>query len=977
MRGRKQSQRPKKSSGLEDAGEAIPDSGGSCSQTSTDRGTLANVSRVAVGKLLSRASGRSLSGTRKHALHPCDLPKSTVGEDVNPAMDNKVTLEAERCNENIIVSCSGDVDVHEVNLQNSISEVLEDLDDSDWEDGCVRTLDGTESQPLTIEFSEMQQTPDSTRRKPIRRASAADKEIAEFVHKVHLLCLLGRGRLIDRACNDPLIQSALLSLLPAHLLKISPTKQLTASSLKPLVTWVHNNFRVRNQTRSEGSINSALARALEAHEGTSEEIAALTVVLFRALDLTTRFVSILDVAPIKPEAERSKYVSQESSRSSRNIFKNSTLMVDKVEPVDKDSLTSRCRDKKDNLHKSTSGDNCERNAVNLARKKIHVLDELTCTTSSSCNSKPDIPETFPPNNSQVPKRKGDVEFEMQLQMALSATAVETMPRSSSINYSNEPPLNFPSPKKLKRIVNEESASSSHGISTAVGSSKEGSPLYWAEVYCNAENLTGKWVHVDAVNMVVDGEHKVEDLAAACKTSLRYVVAFSGLGAKDVTRRYCMKWYKIETKRVNALWWDNVLAPLRILEGQVVGGSGHLEKSCIDGLMEQDKLKMSDLSDNLKQKNLLDDGNQPGKSDHNVSEGLDTDRDCSMGNQFVATRDHLEDIELETRALTEPLPTNQQAYKNHRLYALEKWLTKYQMLHPKGPVLGFCSGHPVYPRTCVQMLKTKQKWLREGLQVKSNELPAKELKRSIKKIKVLESEADDFDQGDSQGVIPLYGKWQLEPLQLPRAINGIVPKNERGQVDVWSEKCLPPGTVHIRLPRVFSVAKRLEIDYAPAMVGFEFRNGRSYPIYDGIVVCSEFKDVILEAYNEEAERMEAEERRHREKQAISRWYQLLSSILTRQRLSSRYGDSENPLQVASDVRGTHDKGNADIPSCQDDAEPFKLHQDNVSNTNIDAPSFNNQEDHKHVFLLEDQIVDEKSLVVTKRCPCGFSVQVEEL
>lgn len=51
----------------------------------------------------------------------------------------------------------------------------------------------------------------------------------------------------------------------------------------------------------------------------------------------------------------------------------------------------------------------------------------------------------------------------------------------------------------------------------------------------------------------------------------------------------------------------------------------------------------------------------------------------------------------------------------------------------------------------------------------------ELKRSIKKIKVLESEADDFDQGDSQGTIPLYGKWQLEPLQLPHAVDGIVPK----------------------------------------------------------------------------------------------------------------------------------------------------------------------------------------------------------
>lgn len=45
--------------------------------------------------------------------------------------------------------------------------------------------------------------------------------------------------------------------------------------------------------------------------------------------------------------------------------------------------------------------------------------------------------------------------------------------------------------------------------------------------------------------------------------------------------------------------------------------------------------------------------------------------------------------------------------------------------------------------------------------------------------------------------------------------------------------------------MFSVAKRLEIDYAPAMVDFEFKNGQSYPIFDGIVVCAEFKDAILE------------------------------------------------------------------------------------------------------------------------------------
>ena len=32
------------------------------------------------------------------------------------------------------------------------------------------------------------------------------QELAELVHKVHLLCLLARGRMIDKACNDPLIQ---------------------------------------------------------------------------------------------------------------------------------------------------------------------------------------------------------------------------------------------------------------------------------------------------------------------------------------------------------------------------------------------------------------------------------------------------------------------------------------------------------------------------------------------------------------------------------------------------------------------------------------------------------------------------------------------------------------------------------------------------------------------------------------------------
>lgn len=69
-------------------------------------------------------------------------------------------------------------------------------------------------------------------------------------------------------------------------------------------------------------------------------------------------------------------------------------------------------------------------------------------------------------------------------------------------------------------------------------------------------------------------------------------------------------------------------------------------------------------------------------------------------------------------------TSMQAYKNHHLYVLEKWLTKYQALYPKGPVLGYCAGQPVYPRSCVQNLHTAEHWLREGRKVIPGEEPYK-------------------------------------------------------------------------------------------------------------------------------------------------------------------------------------------------------------------------------------------------------------
>ena len=234
------------------------------------------------------------------------------------------------------------------------------------------------------------------------------------------------------------------------------------------------------------------------------------------------------------------------------------------------------------------------------KSSSHVEDKSLSETSepqlqdnkdnSSC-------EAGTSSKSDGTRRRGDVEFEMQLAMALAATA--TVNNNQQSSEATE--------RKKTTKASDGLSIPDQVMSTAFGSKKVDSPLCWAEVYCNGENMDGRWVHVDALNGTIDAEQNVEAAASACKMFLRYVVAFSGGGAKDVTRRYCTKWHTISSKRVNSSWWDMVLAPLRELEAA---------------------------------SSLIPLANSASSSSFGV-------------------RTAVEDIELATRALTEPLPTNQQ------------------------------------------------------------------------------------------------------------------------------------------------------------------------------------------------------------------------------------------------------------------------------------------------------------------------------
>lgn len=102
---------------------------------------------------------------------------------------------------------------------------------------------------------------------------------------------------------------------------------------------------------------------------------------------------------------------------------------------------------------------------------------------------------------------------------------------------------------------------------------------------------------------------------------------------------------------------------------------------------------------------------------------------------------------------------------------------------------------------------------------------------------------------------LFGAWQTRELVLPVAENGIVPKNDRGNVEAPPfAKALPGGTTHVDVPRAFAACRRLGVDHAPALVGFEASRGGMLPKISGVVVCSEHADAVrASALEDEAAR----------------------------------------------------------------------------------------------------------------------------
>ncbi|KAI8903435.1 hypothetical protein BC831DRAFT_281668, partial [Entophlyctis helioformis] len=323
--------------------------------------------------------------------------------------------------------------------------------------------------------------------------------------------------------------------------------------------------------------------------------------------------------------------------------------------------------------------------------------------------------------------------------------------------------------------------------------------YWNEVFCANDN---QWIPVHPADRVVSDPHRPAT-AVVRQRSLSYAIAWEDNHAvKDVTLRYSASWSAVTSK-------------LRLPPGE-------------DG-EQWWRLTLWFYSKSIK-----------------------------------TSRDVKEDKVLAHQSTNEAMPTTFAGFANHPLYALERHCKRDQIIYPKDKqhVLGVFKNEPIYPSSHIQTLRTAEAWKRFGRQVRPGQDPMMERvekrkrgpDRQTPQRNTADDGGDDFvvDESSVTGArtVQLFGEWQTELIQPPKLIEGRIPRNAFGNVEIFHPRMIPEGTVHIAVRNVGAVARKLGIDHAPAVTGFQFAGGRMVPVVEGIIVAKDIQELILEAADQE-------------------------------------------------------------------------------------------------------------------------------
>lgn len=110
--------------------------------------------------------------------------------------------------------------------------------------------------------------------------------------------------------------------------------------------------------------------------------------------------------------------------------------------------------------------------------------------------------------------------------------------------------------------------------------------------------------------------------------------------------------------------------------------------------------------------------------------------------------------------------------------------------------------PFLFRECVQTLRSRDTWIKEGRCVRPRQDPYKVVTARPKWDRMTGTVIKDRP-------LEIFGFWQTDVYEAPPAENGKVPRNEYGNVELFKPWMLPKGTVHLPLE-----GRLLEVSDAP-------------------------------------------------------------------------------------------------------------------------------------------------------------------
>lgn len=197
---------------------------------------------------------------------------------------------------------------------------------------------------------------------------------------------------------------------------------------------------------------------------------------------------------------------------------------------------------------------------------------------------------------------------------------------------------------------------------------------------------------------------------------------------------------------------------------------------------------------------------------------------------------------------------------------------------------------VYFKNDLVVVKSEQQWKFCGRSIKPEDIgdPIKVAKanpRTIYRRRVLHM--NDMTNPELNK-LPLYSFSQTCPYIKPEIINGVLPRNRYGNIEIFRTNMVPDGCVWLKMSDIELALSKSQVQYVPIVVGFAFKSGSAYPVKNGVIVLTEDEvtaKMIWLTYKIKEQRIN---QRDKVLRSLYSWQVLLNKVRVKQNLNQRYG-----------------------------------------------------------------------------------------